>query len=271
MGQTYDGFVRTDGDQLWDRIRAAHARFAEVAGSVPPDLRADGSDWTAQQVTAHVLTVLRRYTERDFSNPTGLSDDAGEVARQNAVELAPWAAVPVVVLLDDISATLDRLEAVFPRSSDLHQVFPFHGGQQLDGAAALGNLIGEFLLHGRDIARAARVRWPVDGHDAALVLNLGMQVSPGFVAPDGPGDLKVEVRTPHSRPWILDLADGELESRPRVKGEPVDVRMYGRSQAILLNLYGRIGIVGATFRGTTVIGGRRPWRLARLPKAFVQP
>lgn len=267
----YDGFVRTGGDDLWDRLRIAHVRFADLAVSVDPAGPAENSTWNARQVVAHVLTVLHRYTERDFTSADGLSADPAGVATMNEAELAALDGVKIADLLDRIAAELDRVEQIFPRDTDLTRRYPFHGGITLDGAAAIANLMGEFLLHGRDVARGAGRSWPLDAQDAALVLNVGVQVGPAFVAPDAPGDLSVQLRTPRTRPWTIAVRDGVATSEASVPGAPVDVRMYGRPQAFLLNLYGRVGIPGATLLGSTIIGGRRPWRVTRLPRTFLKP
>lgn len=267
---TYDEFVRTSGDELWDRLHQAHRRFAALLSVTPPRTPIRNSAWTAGDVAAHLLTVLRRYTRRDLSSPVGLAEQGVGVADLNAVEIAELHMLSVPEILDAVWQELADLELRLPRTLDLHERFPFHGGQEMDGAAALGNLIGEFLLHGWDVARARKKIWKIGSRNAALALNVGMQVAPAYVAPGAP-DLKVEIRTPETSPWVLDLAGGELVSRRRAPREPVDVRILARAEPLLLTLYGRIGLAQATALGTTVAGGRRPWRVSRMPRAFVSP
>ncbi|HEX4190864.1 MAG TPA: hypothetical protein VHZ06_07685 [Marmoricola sp.] len=267
---TYDGFVFTTGDELWDRLYQAHRRFATLLSVTPSATRLAGSDWTAGEVAAHLLTVLRRYTSGAVASGAGLSPDGAGVADLNSTELEGLSEMTVAEVLDQVWQELADLETQFPRSLDLHRAFPFHAGQQIDGAAALGNLISEFLLHGRDVAVARRKIWKIGSRNAALSLNIGMQAAPGYVAP-GARNLKIEIRTPETNPWVLDLVDGELTSRLAVAHEKVDVRVFGRTEPLLLNIYGRMSIGSATLHGITVIGGRRPWRLARLPGAFTNP
>ena len=268
---TYDGFVSTTADELWDRLHQAQRRFAALLSVTPSQTPVPGSDWNAGQVAAHVLTVLRRYTERDLTSTVGLSRDGAGVAVQNAAELAALEATTTPEVLDQIWQQLAAVEEKLPRTMDLNQQFPFHGGQTMDGAAALGNLIGEFLVHGRDVATAGGRKWKIGGRNAALALTIAVQTAPAYVAPDAPGDLKLAIRTPETTPWVLDLSDGELTSRPARRREPVDVRVLARPEPLLLNLYGRIGIPQATLLGTAVVGGRRPWRVSRLGASFLTP
>ncbi len=270
-GNTYDEFVFTTGDELWARIHQAQRRFAALLSVTPGRTRIPGSDWTATEVAGHLLTVLHRYTQRDLSSTVGLSPDPDGVAGINSVELRDLDPGNQAQILDRVWQELSDLERIIPRTADLHQRYPFHSGQELDVAGWLGNLIGEFLIHGRDVARAQQKTWKIGSRNAALALNVVVQAAPGYLSPDAPGDLKLEIRTPETNPWVIDLADGELTSRRARRRESVDVRVLARPEPLLLNLYGRIGIPEATVRGTTVIGGRRPWRVTRMGRSFVTP
>lgn len=267
---TYDEFVFTTGDELWDRIHQAHRRFAALLSVTPHRTQVPGSDWTAGEVAGHVLTVLRRYTRRDLRSAAGLSTAGYSLRDQNAVELEELGSLPVAEILDQVWQELADIEQKLPRGTDLGERFPFHGGQDVDAAALLGNLIGEFLVHGRDVARSRGKQWKIGSRNAALALSLGLQAAPGHVI-DGADDLKVEIRTPETNPWILDLVDGEATSRRAVRGERVDVRVFARAQPLLLATYGRIGLLQATALGTVVTGGRRPWRVTRLLGSFETP
>lgn len=268
---TYDGFVRTSGDELWNRIHQAHHRFAALLSVTPTGTPIAGSDWTAGEVAGHLLTVLRRYTHRDLSSTDGLSPDAAGVAEINAVELDELNLIGVAEILDRVWQELADLERLIPRTADLHQRYPFHSGQDLDVAGWLGNLLGEFLVHGRDVAKARGKVWKIGSRNAALALNVVVQAAPGYIAADAPGDLKLGIHTPETSPWIIDLVDGAASSRRAGRREAVDVRVFARTEPLLLNLYGRIGIPTATALGTVLVGGRRPWRVTRLGRSFVTP
>ncbi|RNL78843.1 hypothetical protein [Nocardioides marmorisolisilvae] len=267
----YDELVFTTGDELWDRVHQAHRRFAALLSVTPGKTELKGSYWNAAQVAGHVLNVLNRYTDRDITSREGLSAEGSGVTQQNDAELEALGQYSVAEVLDRTWQALADIEKKLPRDMDLHQRFPFHGGQEFDGAAALSNLVGEFLIHGRDVALARGKQWKIGSRNAAMVLATGFQVAPGYVRADAPGDLKLEIRTPETNAWVLDLVDGELTSRKAGRREGADVIVYGRTEALLLNLYGRFGLGRATLHGITVVGGRRPWRIARLPRTFLVP
>jgi hypothetical protein len=266
----YDEFVYTTGDELWDRLHQAHRRFAALLSVTPGKTPIRDSEWNAAQVAGHLLNVVQRYTQRDLSSREGLSDEGSEVSRQNEDELAALGQYSVAEVLDRIWQELADIETRLPRTIDLHQRFPFHGGQEIDVVGALGNLIAEFLVHGRDVAQARGKHWKIGSRNAAISLTAGLQVAGGYVQ-DGAEDLKLEIRTPESNSWILEVKDGSAVSRKAVRREPVDVRVYGRTEPLLLNLYGRFGMARATLHGMTVIGGRRPWRVTRLPDTLMTP
>ncbi|MES1169510.1 MAG: hypothetical protein ABUL47_02360, partial [Leifsonia sp.] len=122
--EVYDELVYTTGDELWDRIHQAHRRFAALLSVTPAKHPIPGSQWTAGEVATHVLTVLRRYTRRDLSDPAGLSGDREELADRNAAELAVYQDVSVREIVDLLWQELADLEHVLPRTTDLHRTFP---------------------------------------------------------------------------------------------------------------------------------------------------
>lgn len=267
----YDGFVFTDGDELWDRLHQAHRRFAALLSVTPSRHRLKSSSWTAGDVATHLLAVVRLFSQRDLDDPDGLAESAQDVGRLNQDKRVELADLGVPEVLQLLWQELEDLEKRIPRTADLHQTYPFHAGQHVDVAGLLGNLIGEFLLHGRDVALARRKTWLIGSRNAALALNLGVQAVGGFVSPDAPGDLKLEIRTPETNDWILDLAGSDVESRAALPRERVDVRVRTRTEPLLLNMYGRMGLTRMTLHGSFVVGGRRPWRLSRLPGSFDVP
>lgn len=266
----YDEFVFTNGDELWDRVHQAHRRFAALLSVTPGKTPIKDSTWDAARVAGHLLTQVRRFSTRDLSSTDGLSPDGAGITRLNEVELEALGQYSVAEVLDRTWQELADLERKLPRSADLHQKFAYHGGQQVDGVGLLGLLISEFLLHGYDVARARDKVWKIGSRNAAIAIAAAVQIAPAFVAPDA-GDLKLELRTPESNTWVIDVADGAATSRRAQGREAPDVRVFARTEPLLLNLYGRFGMARATLHGTTLIGGRRPWRLTRLPKTFFVP
>ncbi|MEZ0577131.1 maleylpyruvate isomerase family mycothiol-dependent enzyme [Nocardioides sp. MH1] len=264
-------YITTDRDELLHRLAEAGQRFTRLAGSVPPDTRARASDWTARDVVAHVLTVVRRYTTRDLDSWDGLSSTPAEVNEQNAAELAALVDVGMDDLVAELRKELETLTAIY-REVDLDASYRFHFRTEIDGYGGLGNMIGELLVHGYDIARGAGRPWPIDDRDAQLVLNGILQVADGVLDPLATagldlsvlwriGEARAMLHLEHGRGGFIDPADGP--ARP-------DVVIGGPPAATLLSLYGRIGTFEAARRGVLVRGGRRPWRALGIDRLFLR-
>jgi uncharacterized protein (TIGR03083 family) len=268
----YRYLTATDAAELLGRVAAARDRFVALAGSVDPSLQPAGSTWTARDITGHLLTVLRRYTRRDRSSTEGLADSPREVDRLNAVQLAALGDTPRDALLADLVAESNLLLGAFPPDSvDLHTRYPFHGGVTVDLAAGFGNLVGEFSIHGRDLALAAGRPWPIEERDAVLILNGVMQIIPAYARRSATQPLRVRLDIRTAAPWLLDFAGGSLTSRAAEPGEPVDVVLRAPAQTLVLSLYSRLSTLAAARAGMLVVGGRRPWRIVRLSRLVEKP
>lgn len=142
------------------------------------------------------------------------------------------------------------------------------------------HLLGETVVHGWDIARAAGRPWRIEPAHAALVVR-------GFLVPvllavgprllDGPGAGAASGR------YLLRVRGGEgfepaefpLElgadgMRPGGPGR-VDCRMSVDPVGFLLLFFGRIGVGSAVARGKLLVWGRKPWLAARLHAALPSP
>ena len=267
MSGGYELFTATDAAELWARIDADAQRFFELVRSVPPDLPLKGSTWTTREVVGHLLTVIRRYTR----GPT-LGETPRDVDRINDEELAALGAAPCTELLDQLERELKLARELYaPEALDLHMKVSFHGGVRIDFAAALGNVIGELLIHGLDLAAAAGRPWSLDDRDAVLILNGVLQILPAYAVRDTHRSLRVRLSVPGARPWLLDFHRGELTSAPAETGVASDVVVRAPASTLALTLYSRLSTTRAVRGGMRVVGGRRPWRLARLPALVERP
>ena len=160
---------------------------------------------------------------------------------------------------------------MLPPTLDLHVRYPFHGGVFIDAAGGLSNLVGEFLIHGYDIARAAGRPWAIEARDALLIMNGVLQISPAYAEPGATGPLKICLRSRGAADWVLDFNGGRLDSRAAAPGEAADVVMRAPAETLLLVFYSRIGTLASLRGGMLVTGGRRPWRIATLAKHLQKP
>lgn len=264
-------YITTDRDELIARATVAFERFARLAAAVHPQTPARGSEWTARQVVAHVLTVMHRYTDRDLDTWDGLSATPGEVNEQNAKELAAYEHLAMADLLTSLRQQFDLVIAVYSQL-DLDASYRFHFRRHIDGYGAAGNLIGELLVHGHDIARGAGRAWPIEDRDAQLVLNGVLQIADGALDPAAIQDVDLSVlwrigetgamlQLERGKGGFIDPADGPAKP---------DVVIAGPPAAVLLSLYGRIGTLEAVRRGVFVRGGRRPWRARTINRLFLR-
>lgn len=271
MAQPYERLVATDAHELWSRIDEAESRFRELVRGVEETLPVRGSTWTVRDVTGHLVTVLRRYINRVVAETGGLAATPRGVDQLNADELAALSGTRDE-LLADLAMEMKTVRELFgPDRVDLHATVPFHAGATVDIAAALANLIGEFLIHGWDVARSAGRSWSIGELDARLVLNGVLQIAPSYVKRDGTGSLAVRLDLPDAHPWLLSIARGAAVSRRWQPDDQVDAVLRAPAATMLLAMYSRIGIGTATRRGLRIAGGRRPWRARLLTSLLERP
>lgn len=165
----------------FDRAVATTDRFVEMVRLLGPDqltTRVPGMDWSVVEVVAHVASVYRRYTV----NPRRAADRE-QVAVQNADDLLEFG-TDVQALTNDMVEQLASLEGAMDLVEPGHD-FEFHAGQPITLAGGWGNMIGELLAHGDDIARATGVDWTVDGADLEPVWRFTARALPGWFSDRG--------------------------------------------------------------------------------------
>lgn len=158
--------------QARSALEATARQTADLLRSLP-DLHAPipGSEWTVREAAVHLVNLAGIYMDIADGMPSPIGSMTKEALRdQNARRLGD---IPesdpekVAGLLTEAVAGL--LEATACRSGD--QVVVFHAGVTMDLATLMCIGLGEHLLHGYDIARAAGAPWLIDPLDALLVLS----------------------------------------------------------------------------------------------------
>ena len=231
---TYELLTATTIEELMARIDASGARLRGVARGAEPAAVVPGSTWRVRDVVAHVVTVIRRYTRG-----VTIGDHPRDVDRINEDELATLADLEIDQLLAEHEQELAALRDGWGQLTDLTTTFPFHGGAAVDAAAALANVVGEHLVHGRDIAMAAGEPWEIAERDAVLVLNGVVQILPGYVRTDAPTEpFAARLELPGAVPWLLAFDGAELVSRAAGEADRVDAVLTDAG-SVLLALYGR--------------------------------
>lgn len=254
--------------ELEDRTAQAFTQFTHLLHTVGPDARLKNGSWTSWDVAAHLLTVLTRYTRRDFAVRDGMAATAEALTTDNARELRALGDVDMAELLVRLDSEFDAYREI---DLPLEQMFPFHGMQLIDGAGARSNVLGELLIHGRDLAVSTSRPWPLEQRDLLLVLNGALQVAGAWLNTDKADGLRLDVAL-HIRgghPQILHIADGAGIVRDQLPSDRPDSVISSPAVPLALLLYGRLTLPAAIWRGVLITGGRRPWTGLRVPNLFL--
>lgn len=263
--------VDTTRDELRDRIAQALARFDRLARAADPQAQLPGSTWNVQQTVAHVLTIAQRYLHEQQGDSRLVAHPREvNVLNQNELEAA---LAPVWELADQIQAVAPELDALFDTVANEPPVLPFHCGAHVDGITWQTNWLGEMLIHGRDIARAAEAPWEVPERDMLLIARGMMQIAHAYVRTTIPPrtDICVAIDIPGARPYLIHIHDGIGELRVRHHNDRPDAVLRVPASTLTLLFYQRIGHFMAARHGLRVIGGRRPWLAFKLIACFEAP
>jgi uncharacterized protein (TIGR03083 family) len=171
-----------------------------------------GLGWTVGETVAHVLIVVRRMIsdKRRSSSPADL-------ARLNELCLAEQLERDPQRIADLLEADLHTvLTQIFPRTPDDLR-FPFHAGVTTTIRPVMASLLGEFLLHEYDVARALGCRSPIESHMAALTWRGIVGLLPAW--------LRKDISASVNETYLIDPCDG----RP-----PVALRIANRRLTVSL-------------------------------------
>ena len=251
-------------------LRDAVARSAALWRDIDkPDAPAPGLKWTAAETAAHVVGDLRDYTQaltrhangymthanRPTESPSGLSAMVNarhleEVPERNLHHLAD--------LLEAAAAAYLAAAA----SADTGADIATPNGLVIGPSTMTCLLLGEQLVHGLDIARAAGLRWTIGAGDALLVIPGVLTVLPQYLRPSRAAGVRIsfELRMRGGAGYRMAVSDGTAVVTSA--GEKADCRITADPVAFLLLGYGRIPQWSPVIRGQLRLGGRKPW-LAR--------
>jgi uncharacterized protein (TIGR03083 family) len=227
--------------------------------------------WTVLQVLAHLVNVTPRFA----AGPEGTgewADEPPELAAINERELSALGELPVAdleVRLDE--AVEDVIRRVGRYGSDA-PTYRYHGGATVEADRALGILLGEYLIHGADIAGAVRRPFPIPREEAALAIDGVVPIAPGWVDPVAARDhdATYEIRIRGSATYTLAFRDGMLEARDGPTAR-ADCRISADPAAFLLVQYRRRSPWRYVPTGGLLAWGRRPWLGLQLAGRFHRP
>ena len=250
---------RAPADGSLEALSDAGLRFArELREAGEPHRRMPRSEWSPVEAAVHVLQLLRIFARlaggegspytRHQEFPA-ISDDliAAEPQRDPAT---------LAGLIEDATGTW--MAAAGERLPT--DPFDWHGVVTITVADATGILLGEFLLHGRDIASAGGRPWDIAPRDARTILTSILPLLPFAVDEASAAGVRTRYGV-HIRglpPLRFAFEGAQLTIAP-LDG-PVDCHLAGDAVAVLLVAYGRWSHWQAIARGRLIAWGRRPLR-----------
>lgn len=255
----------------WSDQKAMIARrSADIGGLLRGAPEVDGHvarlDWSVAELGAHLVTVPSRFRRMAVGERlAGRGDMAAlnarmiqDVAERDPKVLARRFEDETAVLLDALGDDPDA---------------PFHWFELcLRMTDAAGIVLGEYLVHGLDLARTAGEPWSIERSEALLVLGSLVPVLPNYVNREAVAGVRasIELRLRGRSPLTISVAGGRAAFREGPAERP-DLTVSADPVAYLLVGYGRLGPWRPALTGKILAWGRRPWLAVGLPKFFVQP
>ena len=251
--------------QLWRSV-------ADSAAPVP------GLTWTAGQTAAHVVGDMREHTEaltthlngggaalnipdgsparaRTTVNHRHLSDVAERDPRRLADMLEESAASYLAA-----ASAVDSSESIALLTAD---------GLVLEPAVMTCLLLGEQLVHGLDIARAAHLPWSIGRDDALLVIPAVLSLAPKYLRPSRTKNMSFELRMRGGCRYRMAITNGM--GVVTASGQKADCVITADPVTFLLLGLGRVPQLPQLVRGKLRAGGRKPWLAAKFGTLLASP
>ena len=258
-------------------VASMASRIPRLIRAVPdPDAPALGA-WTTGHLAAHITHVFE--VDRDLLNdvPSPLADlaDLSELTqsrvRDEDVYDLPALAQRVEAAAAEFLGVAHRLDGSEPRM--------WVGGVKGTASLLACHILNESMIHGLDLARASRQRWPLDQRDARLAFE-------GFICPmyralgrpafavnkERAGGVRAcyDVRVRGGGRVFLVFEDGGLLIEDP-GDRKVDCHLWADPRAVMLLAWHRTGLVGPVLRGQVFPWGRKPWLAFRIPGLLKLP
>jgi hypothetical protein len=271
--------VRRADAQARSALAAAVARSAQLWRSIADSSApVPGLAWTAGQTAAHVVADMGEYTEVLTQHVNGetaelnIPDGSPARARNSAndrhlVEVPERDMRRLADLLEEnaakylaAAAAIDTSERVALLTVD---------GLVLEPAVMTCLLLGEQLVHGLDIARAAHRPWSIERDDALLAIPAVLSVVPKYVRPSRTTNVSFELRLRGAPRYRVAIADGT--GVVTAAGEKADCAITADPVTFLLLGLNRVPQLPQLLRGKLRAGGRKPWLAAKFGALLDSP
>ena len=262
---------------------AAQEAVAEVAAQVStllrsvqhPDAPALG-EWTLTETAIHLshaadaIAAMAQGGGALLTDLWGLGDLTKALVEGEATR-------DLGELADRIDATTARFLTIVGDAEEDGVRTWLVEGVEVPLSMLICHMLNELVVHGRDIALADGVAWPIERRRAALILT-------GFLFPsmaklgrvlvnqEAATGVKatIEVRLRGGGRAVLRFDDGDLSVEPVPTGA-VDCHLSVDPVAFMLVGWGRIGQWPAILKGQLLAWGRKPWLGLKLRTVLRNP
>ena len=251
-----------------DAVSRVADRFLALAESAPdPHLPIPATPgWSLVDVMGHLAMEPPRYESLARGGDDWVRTVA-ELPGYNARQVRDLPTRDPAELAGMLRAGVEDLVMTIESFAE-QPLMRFDGGARLPADRALGALIAEYLIHGRDIALALDRPWPIDADDVPRVMAALTHIAPGRVCADDAHTANYELRLRGQRRYFFEFRAGALTVGSTPSAD-VDLRISADPVTFLLVNYGRVSAVRAALSGRIVAWGRRPWLAVGFSRRFL--
>jgi hypothetical protein len=223
-------------------------------------------EWDATQVATHLSHAIDAVAAMSVGGGNLIADIDGLPLLSRAL-IEGEGRRPLPELADRIDASVARFLAGMETAAatgDTSRSWLIQG-TEMPLSTLTCHILNELTVHGRDIAMAQGVPWPIDAGHASLILmgfvfpalhTLGRAMVVQEKAGDKRARFEIHLRG-DGRAWLVfDKGNFSVEASPQGK---VDCKLSVDPEAFLLVAWNRIGQWQAIPRGQLLASGRKPW------------
>jgi hypothetical protein len=154
--------------------------------------------------------------------------------------------------------------------ADEEATIPVANGLVLNPATMTSLLLGEQVVHGLDVARAARTRWDIRPRDALMVIPGALSVAPHYLTRSAlttRASYELRIRGANGYRMAVDHGKATVTAA----GERADCVITADPVAFMLLGFGRISQWPPILRGKLRAGGRKPWLAMKFATLLASP
>jgi uncharacterized protein (TIGR03083 family) len=223
--------------------------------------------WTLGETSLHIAGGPARYA--DFAGGRARPEPAIDLSPVNLQRMAADPERAPSVLARRLAANTRRYLAETAELPATHPV-PFFGGLTIELAAQSAILLGEFVVHGLDVARSIGRPWPIEAAHARLIVAAVTAVLPRYVDRAAAAGLTATYQVRGGPSFQARFDRGTAMVGPSQPGA-ADCRLTVDPVTFLLVAYWRRSQWPGILRGQLRAWGRRPWLGPRFQGLFVRP